>query len=71
MFAERSHKRQAAAEWEKMFVVSVLIQGLESRMYEEFLEIFFFLFKDHLWQKLAKDLGISLQEATQKISRSV
>ena len=39
-----------------MFVVSVLIQGLESRMYEEFLEIFFFFFLkttcDKNWQKI-------------------
>ena len=37
-----------------MFAISVLMQGLESRMYEEFLEIVFFSFKDHLWKKLAK-----------------
>ena len=53
-----------------MFAISVLMQGLESRMYEEFLEIVFFLLKttcEKNWQKkkkrkekLAKDLDIFL-----------
>ena len=40
-----------------MFAISVLMQGLESRMYEEFLEIVFFLLKttcEKNWQKKKK-----------------
>ena len=40
-----------------MFAISVLMQGLESRMYEEFLEIVFFLLKttcEKNWKKKKK-----------------